>query len=366
MLQSAPSPSPTYLSGHCGTCPLFRGLIFSGASFMNRFVLMVDAGYLLSQAIQIVSNRASRKRADLAILDPAALIEALISKSRSLLELRDKELLRVYWYDGMMANGLTAQQRAMVDVDDVQLRAGTINSAGQQKGVDSLIVTDLIELTSHHAICDAILITGDSDLAVGIELAQRRGVRIAVLGIEDLSVGVAHHQSFEITSRADRVGRLGRADIAAAIRYAPAPRPAAPAAVNPTQAPTPPSGPLQRPQTAAAPGTVATVAPAAPGTLATSAPAAPAASPAAQASPAAPVWLLSRSLTATDEALIDAAVRSFATLHGPTGTAVDTVTNRIEASVDKALIHHVFDELARGKLTNAEKNRARATFRKLP
>ncbi len=321
---------------------------------MNRFVLMVDAGYLLSQAIQIVSNKVSRKRADLDVVDPAALIETLVNKSRSLLQLTGKELLRVYWYDGMMANGLTSQQRAMVDVDDVQLRAGTINSAGQQKGVDSLIVTDLIELTSHHAICDAILITGDSDLAVGIELAQRRGVRIAVLGIEDLSIGVAHHQSFEITSRADRVGRLGRSDIAGSFRYVPAgPRPQTAATAR-----TPSAQPLttgtasasQAPQVAASVAVVSGPALAAPQIAAA----------------AAAASTLARPLTPADEAAIDTAVKAFCSTFGPTTKAIDPSTSRIEASVDKALIHDVFLALARGKLTNAEKNRARATFRKQP
>lgn len=162
---------------------------------MNRFVVMVDAGYLLRQAIEIVSNKASTSRAELDINDPVGLIKALLDKSIATLNLTGKELLRVYWYDGVMPNGFTPQQRSLVNVDDVQFRAGTINGRGQQKGVDSLIVTDLIELTSHHAICDAVLVTGDSDLAVGIEVAQKRGVRIAVLGVEDLAAGVAHHQS---------------------------------------------------------------------------------------------------------------------------------------------------------------------------
>jgi len=110
---------------------------------MNRFVVMVDAGYLLRQAIEIVSNKASTLRADLDITDPAGLIKALLAKSNATLNLSGKELLRVYWYDGVMANGFTPQQRALVNVDDVQFRAGTINGRGQQKGVDSLIVTDL-------------------------------------------------------------------------------------------------------------------------------------------------------------------------------------------------------------------------------
>lgn len=157
---------------------------------MDRYVVMVDAGYFLRQSIEIVSGRKSTKRNELDITDPAGLIKLLLDKSRAALDLASRELLRVYWYDGVMSTGLTSQQRSIVELPDVHFRAGTVNSAGQQKGVDSLIVTDLIELAANHAVCDAALVSGDGDLAIGVELAQKKGVRIALLGIEDLAVGV--------------------------------------------------------------------------------------------------------------------------------------------------------------------------------
>lgn len=298
---------------------------------MNRFVVMVDAGYLLRQSIELVSKRSSHQRADLQITDPAGLIAVIVSKAKSLLALDDKELLRVYWYDGVMANGLTAQQKAIVDVDDVQFRAGTINSAMQQKGVDSLIVTDLIELTTHHAICDAILVTGDSDLAVGIELAQKRGVRIAVLGVEDLAAGVAHHQSWEITSRADRVGRLGSADISNVVKYTP--------------------------KAAAGAGAAKQGAPAAPGQ------ALKAAAQPVQASSPPPVQSAPRQLTQTDQAEITDAVQEFIKGQAAPEVAVDPATNRIDSAMDRSLIHYVFGKLSRGQLTNQEKIFARSAFR---
>ena len=287
---------------------------------MKRVVGMVDAGYLLRHAIEIISNKASSSRSDLDINDPAGLIKALLDTSRSTLDLRDKELLRVYWYDGVLSNGFTPQQRALVGIDDVQFRAGTINGKGQQKGVDSLIVTDLIELTSHHAICDAVLVTGDSDLAVGIEIAQKRGVRIAVLGVEDLAAGVLHHQSFEITSRADRVGMLGQADLAPVLRFVP-PAPVVPRPVVAVKQPAgvkPPAG-----QKAVAP-------------------------------PAA----------AVDQQKVEAAVKAFIAQQAvPLVGAVDLTTKRIDAAIDRALLHHVFTDLGHGKLTEAEKVLARQIFR---
>lgn len=281
---------------------------------MNRYVVMVDAGYLLRQALEIVSSRASTSRADLDISDPAGLIQVLLDKSSATLNLTGKELLRVYWYDGVMANGFTPQQRSLVNVDDVQFRAGTINGRGQQKGVDSLIVTDLIELTSHHAICDAVLVTGDSDLAVGIEVAQKRGVRIAVLGVEDLAAGVAHHQSFEITSRADRVGMLGQAELSQVLRYVP---------VQQT--------PAQQFVTVVASQMQATS---------------------------------SQVPAPMDRPRIEVAVKAFiAQQAAPLVGVVDHTTKRIDAAVDRSLLHHVFTELGHGRLTEAEKVYARQVFR---
>lgn len=292
---------------------------------MRRYVVMVDAGYLLRQSIEIVSQRASTKRADLEINDPAGLIEVLLSKASSTLDLADKELLRVYWYDGVFSSGLSPQQRALVEVDDVQFRAGTVNGKGQQKGVDSLIVTDLIELTTHHAVCDAVLVTGDGDLAVGIEIAQKRGVRIAVLGVEDLAAGVVHHQSWEVTSRADRVGRLGASDLAPVVKFnPPKTAPSTAQAVPMNSQPKPPTPPTPAASVAAAP----------------------------------------RPLTASDQTAIKAAVVAYVTQQaGQLGNAVDAATNRINPVIDRALIHHIFQSLARGQLTNAEKIYARSQFR---
>ena len=283
---------------------------------MNRFVIMVDAGYLLRQAIEIVSNKASNSRAALHISDPARLIQILLEKSRSTLNLEGKELLRVYWYDGVMSNGFSTQQRALIGVDDVQFRAGTINGRGQQKGVDSLIVTDLIELISHRAVCDAVLVTGDSDLAVGIEVAQKRGVRIAVLGVEDLASGVVHHQSFEITSRADRVGMLGRADLLQVFSFSPA---------FPANAQQPALAPLADSTIASAP-----------------------ASDSANAG----------------NTMLQAAVKEFiAQRTDSLSNAVDPSTQRIQSEVDKALLHHVFVALGRRHLSEDEKIQTRLVFR---
>ena len=58
-------------------------------------------------------------------------------------------------------------------LDNVKLRLGQLNSAGQQKGVDSLIVTDLMELARNKAISDAVVVTGDEDIRIAVQIAQK-------------------------------------------------------------------------------------------------------------------------------------------------------------------------------------------------
>ena len=47
-----------------------------------------------------------------------------------------------------------------------------------------MIVTDLIELARNQAISDAILLSGDEDVRIGVQIAQSFGVRVHLLGIE--------------------------------------------------------------------------------------------------------------------------------------------------------------------------------------
>lgn len=290
---------------------------------MDRYVIMVDAGYLLHKGVEIVSRKASTERRDLDITNAPALIDLLIDQSKTALGI-SRELLRVYWYDGVMAGGLTPQQRQLCELPDVNFRAGLVNARGQQKGVDSLIVTDLFELASNHAIVDAALVTGDSDLAIGIELAQKKGVRIAVLGLEDLAVGVSSGQSREITDRADRVIRFGSAALTPVMRYhphVPQTPPASGGANNHAAA-----APARRPRPAASAATI-------------------------------------KALTAPEKKAIDSAVQAFIATSAPTPAVVDASTKRIDTMVDRALIHHVFTTLAHGALTNTEKTYARTSFR---
>lgn len=147
---------------------------------VDRVAIFVDAGYLFAQGSAAISG-SKKPRVDISLNAPAAINELKLAAQKSA---AGCSLLRIYWYDGAIGGSRpTTEQALLAHLDDVKIRLGFVNSYGQQKGVDSLIVTDLIELARQKSICDAVLISGDEDVRVGVQIAQNFGVRIHLVGI---------------------------------------------------------------------------------------------------------------------------------------------------------------------------------------
>ena len=145
---------------------------------MDRVAVFVDAGYLFAQgAIEMFGKKL--KRGEM-ILDHGAVTANLRTFAETHSNLR---LLRIYWYDGT-SQGPSPQHITLAELADVKVRLGFVNSSGQQKGVDSLIVTDMITLARNRAMAECVLLSGDEDLRVGVQLAQEYGVRVHLLGIK--------------------------------------------------------------------------------------------------------------------------------------------------------------------------------------
>ena len=145
---------------------------------MDRAALVVDAGYLFAQGSRQLTGQAEpvpRKRIS---LDNEATCELLrgVAKDTGL------DLLRIYWYDGVHAGELNQQQLGLSFCAGVKVRVGAISGAGKQKGVDSLIVTDMITLSRNRAMVSAVLLAGDEDLRVGMQQSQEQGVQVHLLG----------------------------------------------------------------------------------------------------------------------------------------------------------------------------------------
>lgn len=141
--------------------------------------LFVDVGYVYAAMGLLVAGSAERRAFR---IDAEQLITGLIDEARRVFP--EGRLLRVYWYDGARERVHTVEQRQIAELPDVKVRLGNLNAHNQQKGVDSLIRSDLESLARNHAIDDAVVISGDEDLVSAVEAAQSYGVRVHLWGIE--------------------------------------------------------------------------------------------------------------------------------------------------------------------------------------
>jgi len=178
---------------------------------MDRTAVFVDAGYLFASGARLIAGE-RLARGDLH-LDHEGVLELLANLTRELTRL---PLLRVYWYDGASA-GPTPQQVALAYRPNVKLRLGLVDEQGQQQGVDSLIVADLIHLSRNRAMSDAILLTGDEDLRVAVQQAQSFGVRVHLIGIAP----TRDNQSALLVQEADTVKELSEPQVRTFLTLAP-------------------------------------------------------------------------------------------------------------------------------------------------
>lgn len=148
---------------------------------MLQIAVFVDAGYLYAQGSSLLSGQKQPRQAiQLSTQEALAALHHIAAQVAP-----GARMLRVYWYDGLLRGGRpTTDQLAVANSARTKLRLGMINGSGQQKGVDSLIVTDLIDLARNKAITDALLVAGDEDLRIGVQIAQTFGVQTHLLGIK--------------------------------------------------------------------------------------------------------------------------------------------------------------------------------------
>jgi uncharacterized LabA/DUF88 family protein len=149
---------------------------------MDRVAVLVDAGYFFAAGSALIGGAGKQQRHTFT-LDATLAADALKSFARAVTG--GLALLRIYWYDGASRRtGPSDEQVRLAHTDDIKVRLGSLNAAGEQKGVDSLIVTDMVELARNRAIADMVLLSGDEDVRIGVQLAQSFGVRVHLLGVE--------------------------------------------------------------------------------------------------------------------------------------------------------------------------------------
>jgi len=170
---------------------------------MDRTAVFVDAGYLFAAgSTLLVQEKLVRGELHLDHAAILKLLEDIVGRTSGL------PMLRIYWYDG--TSGVpTPQQLALAYQPGVKLRLGFVNQHGQQKGVDALIITDMIQLARNRGMADAVLLTGDEDIRVGMQQAQECGVRVHLVGIAP----ARENQSGFLRQEADSVLELSLEEV---------------------------------------------------------------------------------------------------------------------------------------------------------
>jgi hypothetical protein len=143
---------------------------------VDRCVLFVDAGYLLADGAMAVHGTRHRETVS---WDYGGLLQLLGNLAR---ERTSMPLLRCYWYEATVEGRRAPEHEALADLPGLKLRLGRIRP-GRREGVDSEIHRDLMTLARNGAIADAIVVSGDEDLAQIITDAQDLGVRVTVVHV---------------------------------------------------------------------------------------------------------------------------------------------------------------------------------------
>jgi hypothetical protein len=162
---------------------------------VDRFALFVDAGYLPAEGGKL---RCGTGKRDHVRCDHSRLLETLIGHLRSLAG--GLPLLRGYRYDGGPGGQPVGDHPHISCLPNVKLRLGRL-TGGEQKGVDTLPVPDLVRLAQEHAPAEVYILSGDEDLREGVHFAQQIGVRVVLLGIPPS--GARPNQAAALVDEAD-------------------------------------------------------------------------------------------------------------------------------------------------------------------
>ncbi|MDL4813344.1 NYN domain-containing protein [Actinomadura opuntiae] len=143
---------------------------------MDRCALFVDAGYLLADGAMAVHGTRHRETVS---WDFGGLLQLLSNLAR---ERTGMPLLRCYWYEATVEGRRAPEHDALADLPGLKLRLGRIRP-GRREGVDTEIHRDLMTLARNGALADAVVVSGDEDLAQVVADAQDLGLRVTVVHV---------------------------------------------------------------------------------------------------------------------------------------------------------------------------------------
>ncbi|MCL6440238.1 MAG: NYN domain-containing protein [Thermoleophilum sp.] len=163
-------------------------------------VLFVDAGYLLAGSGDVLFGTTSRVEIT---CNYPSLIQAI--KTRVAEHSRGLRLLRTYWYDGARSGVPTPDHRLIESIPYVKVRLGRVTPSGQQKGIETMMVRDLLTLARERAVARAYLLTGDEELCEAVRSAQDMGVQVVLMALVE---GERTGRSHELVRETDELIEL--------------------------------------------------------------------------------------------------------------------------------------------------------------
>ena len=160
----------------------------------KKIAAFIDASYFMSGGAYLLSGqRKSRSSINLNINKFLDFIDSFIE------EKLDGEIFRIYWYDGV--NEIMSQEQQTIALaEQVKFRAGIVNRAGRQKGIDTRMVLDMYRLAHARLIDQAVILAGDENLAVGVEAMQELGVQTHLLVLQGSAVSLDLQRSSDFRS----------------------------------------------------------------------------------------------------------------------------------------------------------------------
>lgn len=154
---------------------------------MRQIAIFADAGYLYAQGAGLVPGVGYKPPRAALRLDVRAFMRELIGAARKACpdgQLMRARILRTYWYDDLpMGSEPDPDQIEIAIAPFTKLRLGMNANGGQEEEADSPLASDLIELARNRAITDAVILSGNEDMRMGVQIAQSYGVQVHLLGI---------------------------------------------------------------------------------------------------------------------------------------------------------------------------------------
>ncbi|MDR6892264.1 NYN domain-containing protein [Falsarthrobacter nasiphocae] len=179
---------------------------------MNRYVVLVDAGYLLASMARVLTGSSNRNMIQVSWEKLVAQMKLEIAE-RQESQSPGSQLLRVQWYDSPPedSEGKRSAEEAFYAIDAISRTKTRIGrtSFGNQKGVDVKLALDIVNLAMRGLVTDMYLVSGDDDLTEAVEIAQDYGVRVHLYNVAAIE-GSPAKARFGLYSTATNLAR--RAD----------------------------------------------------------------------------------------------------------------------------------------------------------